>query len=167
MVSPSGREYIGITRHFRKRYIEHLRHPRVSTLIGKACRKYNDAMVMTPLIVCDNQEALDLMEQNAIRIFDTMAPKGYNLSSGGNSPQRKIMTCQNCGEKFQGKIGTSKFCFPSCKSAARRKSGVDLITKKCARCDKEFTSQKYYKISHCSRRCSRLGMKYNMSRRSF
>ena len=155
ITSPSGRQYIGITTtSFQKRYTEHLRHPRVSTLIGKAFRKYGEAMMLTPLVVCDDQEALDRMEQNAIQVFDTMAPKGYNLSPGGNSPQRETMTCQSCGDVFQGKAGTSKFCSNNCKSAARRESGVDLVTKECARCGERFISQKYYNICHCSRNCA-------------
>jgi len=156
--SPSGRKYIGTTiTSFRKRYVEHLRHPRVSTAIGKAFRKYGEAMVMTPLAVCKDRDALDIMEQNAIRVFDTMVSKGYNLSPGGNSPQRKTMLCQNCGDLFQGKIGTSKFCSNNCKSAARRKRGVDLVTKDCAKCGTPFVSQKYYKVFHCSRSCGHEG----------
>ncbi len=165
MTSPSGREYIGITRHFGKRYIEHLRHPRVSTMIGKACRKYGGKMVMTLLVICDDRETLDIIEQKAIRVYDTMVPIGYNLSPGGNSPKRAIMECQYCGDEFDGKVGTSKFCSNNCKSAARRKTTVDHITKQCAKCGSPFVSNKYHYIDHCSRTCSRTGMKYK--RRSF
>lgn len=157
--SPSGKQYIGITTtSFRKRYVEHLRHPRVSTLIGKAFRKYGEAMVMMPLVVCKDQAALDIMEQRAISLFNTMVPKGYNLSPGGNSPLRITMECEHCGEEFQGRPTISRWCSNNCKSAGRRASGVDVITKACIRCGGPFVSQKHYNIRHCSRSCGHKGM---------
>ena len=41
--------------------------------------------------------------------------------------------CINCGKSFVG-IKKSKYCCNACKSAYRRKSGVDLITKTCVIC---------------------------------
>ena len=165
VTSPSGRGYVGITaRSFRERQAEHMRHSTVRTLIGKAFNKYGSRMILTPLVVCEDRETLETMEQRAIEVFDTMAPKGYNLSSGGNSPYRAIMECEHCGSEFDGKPGTSRFCSGNCKSAARRESGVDLITKNCANCGAPFVSHRYWNVGHCSRTCARVGMKY---RRSF
>lgn len=65
------------------------------------------------------------------------------------------VTCQNCGKKFLTKKPFwTKFCSNNCKSAARRKSGVDLETRKCAVCGREFRTNKYSRQKCCGRECS-------------
>lgn len=60
--------------------------------------------------------------------------------------QKKIIKCMNCGtEKEIAYNGHNKFCSNNCKSAYRRKSGVDNITTKCEDCNMEFTFNKYNK----------------------
>ena len=63
--------------------------------------------------------------------------------------------CLNCGNTFIAeKKGNNKFCSNNCKSAYRRKSGVDNEKRKCEVCGEEFTANKYSKAKTCSRRCS-------------
>lgn len=64
--------------------------------------------------------------------------------------------CSNCGtECTTVRKNTNAFCSNKCKSAFRRKSGVDTISKTCAICGSIFTtdknSGKYTKT--CSKQC--------------
>lgn len=61
--------------------------------------------------------------------------------------------CLNCGKSFFN-ISHSKFCCNACKSAYRRKNGVDNVTRVCTVCGKEFTVNRYYKTKTCSRKCA-------------
>lgn len=63
------------------------------------------------------------------------------------------LVCIYCGKEFVGTSDT-KFCSNACKSAYRRKSGVDNITKICPICNKEFVSNKYKCVTTCSRSCA-------------
>ena len=63
--------------------------------------------------------------------------------------------CLNCGKTFTAVVsGQNKFCSNKCKSAYRRKSGVDNEKRKCEVCGAEFTTSKYSKAKTCSRKCS-------------
>lgn len=70
--------------------------------------------------------------------------------------------CEHCGKVFTpGKIGNlDKFCSNACKSAARRKSGVDNVVRICP-CGREFTCNKYSKQRFCSRTCSNHYARWN------
>src|SRR6476660_5563199 len=64
--------------------------------------------------------------------------------------------CLQCHAKFIPKqLGSiDKFCSNKCKSAWRRASGRDNITKRCEECNKDFTCNKYSKNETCSRSCA-------------
>ena len=57
--------------------------------------------------------------------------------------------CQFCGKDFKSTQSQSKFCSNKCKSAARRASGIDNISKICADCGGEYISNKYSKTKFC------------------
>jgi endogenous inhibitor of DNA gyrase (YacG/DUF329 family) len=61
--------------------------------------------------------------------------------------------CLVCGESFEN-IKHTKFCSNNCKSAHRRKLGVDNVDRKCAQCGCIFSVNKYKKVKFCSRKCS-------------
>ena len=61
--------------------------------------------------------------------------------------------CANCGKVFKPKTNHDKYCSNACKSAARRKSGVDNVEKKCEWCGKPFISNKYAQIRFCGFTC--------------
>lgn len=68
--------------------------------------------------------------------------------------EEKEFTCLNCGCKFISvNHGVNKFCSNKCKSAYRRKSGVDNEIRTCEICGKQFTTNKYSKSRTCSRVC--------------
>lgn len=69
--------------------------------------------------------------------------------------RKKTMTCENCGKEFVARDnGRTRFCSNACKSAWRRKSGVDDVERVCPVCGKTFKINKYSKQKACSRSCA-------------
>ena len=65
------------------------------------------------------------------------------------------MKCEMCNHEFETTYhGNNKFCSNNCKSAYRRKIGIDNIEKECRYCGKNFTTNKYRKTETCSRVCT-------------
>ena len=60
-----------------------------------------------------------------------------------NYRKPKMGVCTNCGKEFVGQPGKDRFCSNACKSAYRRKSGVDNVTRSCAFCGGPFIVNKY------------------------
>lgn len=76
--------------------------------------------------------------------------------------EKKIFTCENCGKQFEAvNNGQNHYCSNNCKSAARRKSGIDNEKRKCVICGNEFEANKYSSKMCCSRSCM-----YEMKRRN-
>lgn len=68
--------------------------------------------------------------------------------------QKKVFVCEECGKEFEAtNHGNNRFCSNNCKSAARRKSGVDNETRKCDWCGNLFEVNKYAKTRTCCRSC--------------
>lgn len=68
--------------------------------------------------------------------------------------------CMYCGASFKGTKGnSSKFCSNKCKSAHRRKSGLDNIEKICENCGGAYIANKYQRTSFCSPECNMQGRK--------
>ncbi|MEA4811166.1 MAG: HNH endonuclease signature motif containing protein [Anaerolineaceae bacterium] len=66
----------------------------------------------------------------------------------------KTLTCDHCEKVYVGRDhGTSHYCSKNCVSAARRARGVDNEIRKCVICEKEFTQNKYSRVTVCSRHC--------------
>lgn len=64
--------------------------------------------------------------------------------------------CDYCGKEYEGlPRKTARFCSNKCKSAWRRKVGLDNETRTCAYCGKEFKTNKYSKTKCCSKSCSK------------
>ena len=71
-----------------------------------------------------------------------------------NMELRKFV-CEYCGKEFYRKpTGQNKFCSNKCKSAYRRKLGVDNETRICKVCGREFITNKYSSGKCCSRKCA-------------
>lgn len=69
--------------------------------------------------------------------------------------KEKEFVCQFCGKPFFRKpLGTNRFCSNNCKTAARRKSGIDDETRICKVCGKEFRCNKYQTNKYCSHECA-------------
>lgn len=68
----------------------------------------------------------------------------------GREPVRAV--CEWCGRVYESRL-PKRFCSNNCKSAARRASGVDDVTRTCAWCGGEFAVNKYSKAVTCSPSC--------------
>jgi len=65
-------------------------------------------------------------------------------------------TCENCEKTYQTtKLSNSRFCSNNCKSAFRRKSGVDDREFICPMCNAVFICNKYSKKKCCSITCAK------------
>lgn len=66
------------------------------------------------------------------------------------------LICSNCGKEYIGQIyshNTPHFCSGRCKTAYRRKSGVDNELRICQYCGKEFMTNKRKGAKTCSKEC--------------
>jgi group I intron endonuclease len=83
--SPSGKVYVGQTvRSFEKRVAEHKSKFSGCTLLKKAINKYGDEMNYEIIEGGIPQEHLDEKENYWINHFNSLAPSGYNLMTGGH-----------------------------------------------------------------------------------
>lgn len=62
--------------------------------------------------------------------------------------------CLVCGKEFLSTKKSTKFCGNNCKSAYRRKLGVDNEVRRCIICGKDFSANKYSPKSCCSAECA-------------
>ena len=84
--------------------------------------------------------------------------KQYEISLRNHNVVKRTHICQNCGKEYETiENGHNKFCSNNCKSAYRRKTGVDDIERKCIKCGAIFKINKYYtrqKCENCKRKKS-------------
>jgi hypothetical protein len=82
--SPSGKVYVGQTvRSFEKRMKQHKQDSSCCTLIKRAIDKYGDEMNYEIIEEDVPQEQLDEREVHWISHFNSLAPNGYNCTTGG------------------------------------------------------------------------------------
>ncbi|MFA5457432.1 MAG: hypothetical protein WC261_07380 [Synergistaceae bacterium] len=65
--------------------------------------------------------------------------------------------CENCGKEYEkyAMLGRRPhFCSNKCKSAWRRKQGLNLEERVCVYCGAKFLTDKYKNVSCCSRACA-------------
>ncbi len=81
----NGKLFVGQTTNLKRRYITHKskRNNHRTLVVDKAIKKYRWDNVQKIEMSC-SEEYLDWMEQEWIKELDCVAPKGYNLDSGGN-----------------------------------------------------------------------------------
>ena len=79
--------------------------------------------------------------------------KWHSKHMQGFKQPRQNMTCEQCGANFEGTI-RQRFCSNKCKSAWRRKTGADNITRKCEQCGADFTTNKFKQSKYCSIECA-------------
>lgn len=80
----------------------------------------------------------------------------YARYLGKWAEEKMVKTCANCGEEFETQDRDDvKFCSNRCKSAWRRKKGLDDETRTCEYCGNDFKVNKYSKTRFCSRSCSK------------
>lgn len=76
----------------------------------------------------------------------------HGIEAMNKRAERKYI-CTNCGKDFSTTHiygeDENTFCSNSCKSAFRRKSGVDDVEKICESCGKTYKANKYQKTKYC------------------
>lgn len=100
----NGKPYVGqTTRSIEERFKEHVSHNQY--LIGRAIRKYGkENFSIEVLEECETFEQLNERERYWITCLDCIAPKGYNLTDGGeggfhHTPEtRARISAANTGE---------------------------------------------------------------------
>lgn len=81
----------------------------------------------------------------------------YCRTLGEKWDDKIIRNCDVCGKPYETPVltrGHSRFCSNNCKSAWRRKQGLDLEERICVICGKPFMTNKYLKAKTCSKECS-------------
>jgi len=64
-------------------------------------------------------------------------------------------TCDHCSNGFETwNTSRNRFCSNKCKSAWRRKQGLDDEQRNCEYCNEEYVVNKYRKTRFCSKACS-------------
>lgn len=100
LLFPNGKSYIGITyKDAATRFEEHCNFAkrgitkcnRKGPILWPAIRKYGkDEIICNVLHHSDNWEELCKLEQEAIISYNSLAPNGYNLTSGGEGQRRPV-----------------------------------------------------------------------------
>ena len=83
--SPSNKRYIGLTvrDNVEDRWNDHLKKSSNCTLLKRAIKKYGFENFKKEVLLKINDEFLPEYEQKFIQVYNTMAPHGYNCTSGG------------------------------------------------------------------------------------
>lgn len=91
-----------------------------------------------------SQEGREWHREHAAECWKGREPKEY--------------ACSYCGKNFETTNRYAEkdntFCSNKCKSAWRRKAGVDDEIRTCVCCKKEFSTNRYSKAKCCSKSCS-------------
>lgn len=112
--------------------------------------------------VLHHAEMVENLKKNAVpksrRWHGTDAGKAWHKNHYEQTKDRLYVEhnfiCQNCGKEYKSVQMSSKFCSNNCKSAWRKKSGVDDIIRNCKCCGKGFVVNKYAKKEYCSKKCA-------------
>lgn len=86
---PNGKRYIGMTvAHPDKRWKEHLYHSKngvTKMMVHDAMLKHGiENARFSVLAIANDRKYLETIERNAIRVFGSRAPGGYNMTDGGD-----------------------------------------------------------------------------------
>ena len=86
ITSPSLKQYIGQTKDsIEQRFKGHQAKSSNCTLLKRAAKKYGwEHMVVEKLVECPDEE-LDKNEIECIELYRTLAPEGYNCTTGGET----------------------------------------------------------------------------------
>jgi group I intron endonuclease len=99
----TGRIYIGQSKDIAQRFAAHKKPftgKRKLTYVEQAIKKHGwDAFDAKLIIAAEGQEYLNLLETNAIKLFDCIAPKGFNIREGGNTSTFSAETRKKMSKK--------------------------------------------------------------------
>ena len=85
--------------------------------------------------------------------------KQYEQTIAPHWEERIECVCEYCRKEYEISPlvkDRSRFCSNNCKSAYRRKSGVDNVERVCTICGKTFITNKYSRAKTCSKECANI-----------
>ena len=89
ITSPSNKTYVGQTiQTLEERLKDHKKQTSNCTLLKKAINKYGIENMTCEILESTSQDMLDDREKHWINVLNSLAPDGYNCSSGGNSKKQ-------------------------------------------------------------------------------
>lgn len=104
----NGKVYIGQTYHTLKgRWVKHLSAATHGgdSCVHKALRKYGvENFSMEEVVSCENRDTANFLEILFIHVFDSLVPKGYNLTEGGYGGLPSLETRVKMSLSHLGKI---------------------------------------------------------------
>lgn len=101
----NGKIYIGQTKvkRYKERMAAHCRKNGIDSLINRAIKKYGKESFVFDILVIVEDHMINETEIKAIKVFNSLAPHGYNLNGGG---QGCLEPSPETREKFKkAKIG--------------------------------------------------------------
>lgn len=103
----NNKSYIGLTtRTLKERKLEHLRHAHnENTYFHRAINKYGKENFLWEIIDDTSKSLKELKEKETyyIQYFNTLAPNGYNISTGGETPKIENRRNYNYGNNPSAK----------------------------------------------------------------
>ncbi len=97
LTSPSGKQYVGVTKQdIETRITGHIQCRK--TVISKALRKYGRDSFKKEILVVGPEDYIYNLEQRVIEISETKVPKGYNLKDGGQGGRHSEESKQKMSE---------------------------------------------------------------------
>lgn len=101
----NGKQYVGQTTHaVQKRWKAHCGKNNKCTAIGRAIQKYSkENFIVKTIYIANSMEELNKKEQEFIKEFNTLAPNGYNLTTGGMNYIASNETKRKLSERQKGK----------------------------------------------------------------
>ncbi len=103
----TGKSYIGQTRQkLETRWRQHQRPSSNCSLLSRSIRKHGaDAFTVTAVATGTCQAELDAVESSLIQAHNTLAPNGYNLTTGGeggytrSEQTKELLSAANKGKR--------------------------------------------------------------------
>ena len=116
ITSPSLKKYIGQTKNsVEQRFKNHQSKSSNCTLLKRAAKKYGwGHMVVEILVECPNED-LDKNEIECIKRYRTLAPEGYNCTTGGESKKEYCEeTRKKQSETIKRGLAEGRYKMPNC-----------------------------------------------------
>lgn len=103
----NGKSYVGQTRNsIEKRWASHCYRGSLCLALKNAIDKYGrDNFTLEVIYKACSLEELNKKEKYYIELHGSMAPNGYNLKTGGNSPIYSEESVQKMSESHKGQLG--------------------------------------------------------------
>lgn len=135
----NDKKYIGLTiRPIKFRFTEHCKPSRNKlSVLSNAINKYGKENFKIELLhECSSKEELQTKEEYYIKLYNTMSPSGYNLTSGGESPtftkeeclKRKLRRKNQSPPTPKGTKQSKEWIENRIKNRRKAVVGINLIT---------------------------------------